>query len=276
MNIRWLNACGVSFILAGQAFAIDSAPFDTTPFDAADRVVAQTDRDGAKSQGRINQLDDNTRALLDSTRKTLAKAEQLALYNAQMTTIIANQEAELQSIQAQIDTIDDTEEGVLPLMQLMVEQLNADIRAGSPFLSTERKTRVAVLTDMLGRADVTISEKFRRVLEALQIEVDYGRTIEAYREKDLNENKQNTSYHYLRIGRIAIYRQTLDGNQAWIWNENEWQPLGSTSTTQISLARRVAEQTIAPQLMILPLPLPERSPASLQPQAPTTNKEGEE
>jgi hypothetical protein len=221
-------------------------------FNSATAVVGQADREGANTQARINQLDDKTRALLDETRKTLAKAEQLGLYNAQMATIIANQEDELSSIQAQLDTIDDTEEGVLPLMQLMVEQLAADINAGVPFLSNERKTRVAVLTDMLGRADVTVSEKFRRVLEALQIEVDYGRTIEAYREK-----VQGIAYDYLRIGRVAIYRQALDGSQAWIWNVNsdDWQSVGS-NINHISLARRVAEQSIAPQLITLPLASP--------------------
>ena len=230
-------------------------------FNSATAVVGQADREGANTQARINQLDDKTRALLDETRKTLAKAEQLGLYNAQMATIIANQEDELSSIQAQLDTIDDTEEGVLPLMQLMVEQLTVDINAGAPFLSNERKTRVAILTDMLGRADVSVSEKFRRVLEALQIEVDYGRTIEAYSQKENTDNSPGmvTAYNFLRIGRIALYRQTLDGNQAWLWFNDEWQPLGDVSgsaNNQISLARRVAEQTVAPQLITLPLTTP--------------------
>jgi non-canonical (house-cleaning) NTP pyrophosphatase len=258
MTIKWRQACVVSLLLAQAATANVLA---NQTFDAASNVIGQADRNGAKSQQRINQLDDNTRALLDETRKALAKAEQLALYNAQMATIIANQEAELESIQAQISTIDETEEGVLPLMQLMVEQLTVDINAGAPFLSNERKTRVAILTDMLGRADVSVSEKFRRVLEALQIEVDYGRTIEAYSQKENTDNSPGmvTAYNFLRIGRIALYRQTLDGNQAWLWFNDEWQPLGNVSgsaNNQISLARRVAEQTVAPQLITLPLTTP--------------------
>ena len=258
MIIKWRQACAVSLLLV-QAASVDVLA--NQAFDAASNVIGQADRDGAKSQQRINKLDDNTRALLDETRKVLAKAEQLALYNAQMATIIANQEAELESIQAQISTIDETEEGVLPLMQLMVEQLTADINAGAPFLSNERKTRVAILTDMLGRADVSVSEKFRRVLEALQIEVDYGRTIEAYSQKENTDNAPNmaTAYNFLRIGSIALYRQTLDSNQAWLWFNDGWQPLGNVSgsaNNQISLARRVAEQTVAPQLITLPLATP--------------------
>jgi hypothetical protein len=34
---------------------------------------------------------------------------------------------------------------------------------------------------MMTRADVTNAEKFRRIMEAYQIENDYGNTIEAYR-----------------------------------------------------------------------------------------------
>jgi hypothetical protein len=258
MNIKWRQACAVSLLLA-QTATVNVLANQT--FDAASNVVGQADRDGASSQQRINAMDDDTRTLLDETRKVLAKAEQLALYNAQMATIIVNQEAELESIQTQISTIDETEEGVLPLMQLMVEQLAADINAGAPFLNNERNTRVAILTDMLGRADVSVSEKFRRVLEALQIEVDYGRTIEAYSQKENADNFSNTvtAYNFLRIGRIALYRQTLDGDKAWLWLNDAWHPLGNVSgsaSNQISLARRVAEQTIAPQLITLPLATP--------------------
>ena len=36
---------------------------------------------------------------------------------------------------------------------------------------------------MMARADVTISEKYRRILEAYQIELEYGRTFDSYQGK---------------------------------------------------------------------------------------------
>src|SRR5690554_7619755 len=84
--------------------------------------------------------------------------------------------------------------------------------------------------DLLLQADVTVSEKFRRVLEAYQIEVDYGRNIEAYRAK-----QDNISYDFLRVGRLALYRLSNDGQQAWLWHPNkEWIALEDRKSTRLN------------------------------------------
>jgi len=221
--------------------------------DLQDSLIAvqKADSSSAAIQAKIDDLDDQTRERLDETRRLLARAEQLELYNRQMETIISNQATELNSLDAQIATIEDTEQGILPLMQQMLSQLEKDISSGLPFLIQERESRVALLGDTLGRADVTVSEKFRRVLEALQIEVDYGRTLERYRARE-----DGTAFDYLRVGNMALYRRSLDGSDAAIWLDGQWQQLGSEHYRTLETAARVAEQTLAPQLIQLPLPAP--------------------
>lgn len=222
--------------------------------DAASRMVLKSDKDSAAIQQRINALDDATRDKLEETRQVLARAEQLALYNSQMEAIIANQEEEKLSLDQQIEDINDTEQGILPLMQLMLSQLEADIETGLPFLKEERAVRLAKLKASLGRADVTVSEKFRRVLEALQIEVDYGRTIERYREND-----GGRAFDYLRIGNVALYRRSLDAGESWIWTNGDWQALSGDLAKPLERAARVAEQSVAPQLIVVPMPGAETS-----------------
>ena len=84
------------------------------------------------------------------------------------------------TIEQQLLEIETTSREVLPLMQQMLDTLEQFVALDVPFLLEERTKRVATLKEMMARADVTISEKYRRILEAYQVEMDYGRTIEAY------------------------------------------------------------------------------------------------
>ena len=215
----------------------------------AQQTVQRTDAAGIASQQRIDSLDDKGLELLSQYRQVKAETEQLALYNKQMTEITRNQERELASLAQQIKEIERTERGILPLMSRMLESLEHFVALDLPFLKEERAARLALLKDMLVRADVTVSEKFRRILEAYQIEVEYGRSIEAYRSKE-----DNVSYDFLRVGRTALYRISNDGGSAWLWHKGQWQALDKGYLRDLRQAMKVAQQTTAPELLILPLP----------------------
>jgi len=252
VKIRILSAVFVAAALAPQVYASEaSSELRGSSLDSAEAMVLKTDKDSALIQQKINSLDDTTRDRLERTRQILARAEQLALYNSQMENIIASQEQEKQSLDQQIEDINETEQGILPLMKLMLDQLATDIESGAPFLTKERAVRLTKLNAILGRSDVTVSEKFRRVMEALQIEVEYGRTIERYREKD-----GDTAYDYLRVGNMALYRRALDGKNAAVWLDDGWHDLTGEEAS-LSKAFRVADQSVAPQLITIPLPPPQ-------------------
>lgn len=223
------------------------------PLNQAQDAIAASDKAGQNSQRKINALDDQSQQLLNEYRQIKAETDQLALYNKQMTRIVENQEAELASLDRQIGEIERTERGILPLMSRMLDNLDLFIQLDTPFLPKERSARVELLRDMMTRADVTVSEKFRRVLEAYQVEVDYGRNIEAYRGQ-----QEQISYDFLRIGRVALYRLANDGQQAWVWNarEREWTELGQDYLRDLRKALKVAQQVAAPELLKIPMPTP--------------------
>jgi len=214
-------------------------------------VVEQTDKAGQKSQKRIESLDDTTQTMLQDYKQAVAETELLKVYNKQMEEIIANQEAEIASIDEQIRQIKYTEQGVLPLMNQMLATLEAFIQLDMPFLLKERETRLVNLKQLMTRADVTVSEKYRRVLEAYQIEVEFGRTLEVYKEKD-DQQVLNT---YLRVGRIGLYKASLDFSQAWAFNNTskEWNEIDSGLLRDLKKAYSVAGQTSAPEILTLPL-----------------------
>lgn len=260
---------GFVFTLAAQAEPQNPATSlqaATTDANTSLSIIKATDRNGQQSQARIEKLDDATLSRLADTRRALGEVAQLRLYNQQMALIVANQQEELAGYDSQIAAIDQTEQGILPLMVRMIDDLQRNTEQGLPFSLDERQSRIALLRDMLQRADVSVSEKYRRVLEAFQIELEYGRTLEAYRER-----VDGQAYDMLRVGRIGLYRLSQDQQQAWTWlmSSNGWRELPSDMLADIKQAFKVARQTTAPQLITVPLASP-----LVQGEAENASKEG--
>ena len=122
----------------------------------------------------------------------------------------------------------------------------------------ERTERVNSLAELLNRADVTAAEKFRVVMEAWQIENDYGRTIFSY-TGELDIDGLNREVAFLQIGRVSLIYQTPDGENQGVWDQanREWVALGTDYRNSIRLALRLARGQSAPALLLLPVPAPE-------------------
>jgi len=142
-------------------------------------------------------------------------------------------------------------------MLRMVDAIEKFVELDVPFLIKERTERIEGLRTMMGRADVTTPEKFRQIMEAYQIENEYGRTIEAYRDTLTIDGKE-TIVDLLRFGRIALVYQSLDETLSGRWDQAQraWIPLDSSHRSSIRQGLRIARKQAAPDLVRLPLPAP--------------------
>ncbi|MCO4755256.1 MAG: DUF3450 domain-containing protein [Bacteriovoracaceae bacterium] len=209
---------------------------------------------GKASQKKVDRLSDQTQAMLMKYRQTLTQIKNAKIYNEQLKKIIKSQTIEKVSIGKQIEELKETNEGIVPLMVSMIENMEKFVSFDVPFLPEERSKRVTDLNNLLSRADISTSEKFRQVLEAYQIENEYGRTIEAYRGVKKNGEKELT-VDYLRIGRVAFIYQSLDGKETAVWDQEtkKWEGLGNDYNKSIQSAIKMARKQLAPQLVKLPL-----------------------
>ena len=157
-------------------------------------------------------------------------------------------------LNAAIDEVSVIERQITPLMIRMIDGLEQFVQLDVPFLPKERAERIASLKSMMDRADVAASEKFRRVMEAYQVEMDYGRTMEAY--TGIHEiNGQERDVEFLRLGRTALIYQTRDAGTQGVWNKQtrQWEELDSSYRTQVTKALRMAKKQLAPDLLMLPV-----------------------
>ena len=205
-------------------------------------------------QKKVVDIDDKTQELLREYRLTLRKIENTKLYNQQLVQLIEDQKQEKVNTAKQIEEIQVTNQEVVPLMTSMVDTLDQIIKKDTPFLKDERVKRVEELKSIMTRADVSNSEKYRRILEAYMIENEYGKTLEAYRGL-LSENGTELTVDYLKVGRLAFMYQTLDGKKQGLWDvsKNDWVTLDSDYKNSIREALKIARKQSAPDLIKLPL-----------------------
>jgi hypothetical protein len=232
------------------------APNAARKFDQAEREQLGSDEEARASQQRIDALDDATLKMLSEYRRAVADAESYGTYATQLEAQVAAQDEEKTSIQQQLLEVETTSREVLPLMQRMLETLVEFVEYDVPFLAEERRRRISMLQEMMARADVTLSEKYRRILEAYQVEMDYGTTIEAY-EATLGAADDARTVQFLRIGRVALLYQTLDGKETGYWDAEagKW-VVGNDYGHAFKEGIAVAKKLRAPEILIVPLPAP--------------------
>ena len=257
--MRTISKKSVSLIFA---LAAVSSLLSATPLMAQTTVAQVTQAgekradDGAAEQQRVEQVADQTDALLASYKTELKVVDGLKVYNGLLQRQIDNQEAEKSALAESMDSVALIERQIIPMMTSMIDSLEDFVELDTPFLLDERRDRIGKLRSMMERSDVTAAEKFRQVVEAYQIENDYGRTIEAYKGSvEINGNQQEVDF--LRIGRVSLSYQSIGGNYTGAWDTSagayvEIAP--ETYKANVAQGIRVARKQVAPDLLTVPVP----------------------
>jgi hypothetical protein len=214
------------------------------------------------SQERIDAAVRETEQLESEYKQVTKQIDGLRVYNEYMERQITGQEAELAGLQESLEQIGVVERQIMPLMLRMFDGLEQFINLDLPFLMEERLARLERLRAVMERSDVTVAEKFRRLTEVFQIENDFGRTIETYRDALVIEGV-TLEVNVLRLGRIGLYYQTNDASATGQWDPDasEWIPrTGGGARNQVRQGIRIARKLVAPDLLLLDIPAPEVAP----------------
>ena len=206
------------------------------------------------AQEKIEELDEISKKVYFEYKDTLNEYKSLKNYDDQLSEIIDAQFQEITNINQQIDSLDDINVDILPLLKTMTDTLRKVIELDIPFLKDARVQRVNSLDELLLRADITTAEKFRKVFEAYQIEADFGKTIENY-PGYITLNNNQVAVDFFRLGRLGLFYRTPDGNETGFWNleSNNWSHEGSSLDTNIKAALDISNRQSPPNFITLPL-----------------------
>lgn len=249
-NSLWLAACTTALWAMSMSVNTFAVEIDQVTQEGVERADA-----GAAEQQRVEQVADQTDKLVADYNSLAKIVDGLKTYNSLLKRQVDNQETEKAALAESMNNVALIERQIIPLMSRMVDSLEDFITLDMPFLMDERTSRIERLRGMMERSDVTAAEKFRQVVEAYQIENDYGRTIEAYKGSvEIDGNSQEVDF--LRIGRISLSYQSVGGQHTGAWDPEaeayvELPP--ATYKSQVADGLRIARKQIAPDLLIVPV-----------------------
>lgn len=145
-------------------------------------------------------------------------------------------------------------ESLIDTLDAVVVRLENFVNRDLPFLMDERRARIAGLKEALARPDFTGAEKLRRVLEALQVEANYGNVAEVYQEK-IMVNDEEVHADMVRIGRVSVYWLTPDGERVGEYDrgQGKWVELDHKYAHTINVTREMALRLRSGEVVSLPL-----------------------
>ncbi|MDV5167618.1 DUF3450 domain-containing protein [Photobacterium rosenbergii] len=208
----------------------------------------------ANSQKKIDRSAEKTLSMKAEIEQLQEEVQNLQVYRDHLANLVHNQNDEMASLNQQIDGIKDTRQGVVPLMYSMLNGLKANVESDKPIRKEQRLARIEKLEKMMVQADISDAEKYRRILEAYQIELDYGTKMGIYQGQVALDNGAIEA-DMLYLGRISLVARSLDGTNYWSWNEKEsvWQSLDHSFASDINKAFAIASKQAAPSLITLPV-----------------------
>ena len=241
----------------GPAAAQDKV-IDTSILDEISAQAAEVFTIGADAQVRINELSDQADELTIEFRDQAKLVDGLEIYNAGMRRTIAQQERTIAEYDESIAEAAELQRQIAPLMERMMVALEQFVELDLPFQMDERRQRLDTIRETFDDSSVNVAEKFRLVLQAYQIENDYGRGIAHYTDT-LEIGGVERDVDILRVGRIALIYQSSDQNSTGVWDKNagQWVALDDSYRRPVALGIRMAQQLETTQLLELPIPAPE-------------------
>lgn len=235
---------------------LPAAPDDATLSQLLDAEAALLTQE-IEAQRSVDALADQSDTLVREYEDTLERISQLEPYTRRLAALVERQTAQLAEFDDAFAAARETEREIVPMMERMVDALERIVDADLPFLLEERRTRIGAVRDVMRDPSVPLAEQYRRVLEVYQVEMEYGRTIEAWQGK-IELAGRERAVELLRIGRLALFFLSPDHKRVGRWNEatGEWLELEPRWIREVTHGMQIARRELPPDMLVLPVTAP--------------------
>jgi len=236
--------------------------FSVNGVHAAEKPLSKTIRDDL---GQVIKVEKDVQDIRKNwSEKSKSMADQLQTLEDRASALekrLEKMNLRLELEQARLDEnlrrekeTDRVEAELEAFLDSVLQRLETAIAGDLPFLEDERHGRLADLKMMMVDPETSSAEKFRRIFEALQIEAEYGTTVEVT-QSTVELDQVPVLVDVLRVGRVSLLCQTIDQKKSAVFDPGQktWQTLPESVNRDISRAVAMARLERSIELVKLPL-----------------------
>ncbi len=250
----WMGRAVMACLLIFPVWAGSSAHARVSVSQDIEAPVDQAVDTRQAAQTAREKWDARRQALAEEYDRLKAEHEQLAFANRNLAQKAGDLEKSIQDLTREKEEALRIRTELAPFLAARLGRLKSLVAADPPFLSRERNDRLARLGVILDDPDITIAEKYRKMMEALFVEAEYGNTVEVYREKIVADGTEVLA-DIFRMGRVALFFLALDRESAGIFDvaANQWRTLDKTRVPAIEAVVEMAAKHRPMEVVALPL-----------------------
>lgn len=239
-------------LLAGATVLAFATP-GFAQLDSAMSAAKASTAASAASQQRVEQMDDDADQSIREFRAVLQQKDNIALFVDQQDIYLQSQQAEIESLNKQLGTVESIKQGMVPMMLNMTAAIEDSINADVPFQVEERLARVNRVKEVLADPRVSPAEQYRQVLNAFKVEVAYGQGIDSY--EGAHPTKPGNIVNFVRFGRVALVYMTKAEDEVARYNMSTkaWDQLSTGDALSLRQAIRIAKGEAAPEMVTAPV-----------------------
>ncbi|MEL7313240.1 MAG: DUF3450 domain-containing protein [Pseudomonadota bacterium] len=239
-------------ILAATVVAF-TAPAVAQGLDRAIATGEQATRRAEQVQQQINQLDDERSDMVGEFRTLLQRKTAAELYARQQAAAVESQEREIASLTDQLARVDEITSQTVPMLEALVDDLDTFIDADLPFRLEARKDRVARLREYLVDPNISVTERYRQIMDAYTAEMESGRKTDTWTET-IDVDGSPVQVDMVLFGRVALVYMDPTGRYAKRYDRDTqtWVDLEGKYKPEIEKAIRIIQGKRTQDVMYVP------------------------
>lgn len=213
----------------------------------------QATRRASQVQQQINQLDDQRSDMVGEFRTLLQRKTAAELYARQQAAAVESQQRELETLQDQLSRVDEITSQTVPMLEQLIDDLERFIQADLPFKMDARMERIERLRGYLIDPNITVTERYRQIMDAYIAEMEVGRKTDTWSE-EVEIDGNPVQVDMVLFGRVALVYMDPTGRYAKRFDRETgaWVDLENKYKAEIEKAIRIIQGKRTQDVMYVP------------------------